>query len=53
MKIIYRLVTLSEKFMIMGMQRFEKWTETYVSLLKADQEYCLEPKEPETLAITS
>jgi DNA-binding CsgD family transcriptional regulator/Flp pilus assembly protein TadD len=35
------------------MQRFEKWTETYVRLLKADQEHGLEPKELETLALAA
>jgi DNA-binding CsgD family transcriptional regulator len=35
------------------MQRFEKWTATYVRLLKADQEHGLEPKELETLALAA
>jgi len=35
------------------MQRFEKWTETYVQLLKADQEHALEPKDLETLALAA
>jgi DNA-binding CsgD family transcriptional regulator len=35
------------------MQRFEKWTETYGRLLKADQEQGLEPKELETLALAA
>jgi ATP/maltotriose-dependent transcriptional regulator MalT len=35
------------------MQRFEKWTETYIQLLKADQEHALEPKDLETLALAA
>lgn len=35
------------------MQRFEKWTEIYVQLLKADQEHTLEPKELEKLALAA
>jgi DNA-binding CsgD family transcriptional regulator len=34
-------------------QRFEKWTETYVQLLKADQENALEPKGLERLALAA
>ncbi len=35
------------------MHRFEKWTETYVQLQKADQEHALEPKELETHALAA
>jgi hypothetical protein len=35
------------------MQRFEKWTDTYVQLLKADQEEALEPKDLETHALAA
>jgi len=35
------------------MQRFEKWTETYIQLLKADQENALEPKDLETFALAA
>lgn len=34
-------------------QRFEKWTETYIQLLKADQEHALEPSDLETLALAA
>lgn len=35
------------------MQRFEKWTEIYVQLSKADQEKSLKPKELEKLAMAT
>ncbi len=35
------------------MHRFVNWTETYVRLLKADQEHGLEPKELVTLALAA
>jgi len=35
------------------MQRFEKWSETYKQLLKADQERALEPKDLETLSVAA
>jgi DNA-binding CsgD family transcriptional regulator len=35
------------------MQRIEKWTETYVRLLKAGREHALEPKELETHALAA
>jgi hypothetical protein len=35
------------------MPRFEKWTEIYVQLLKADQEKALEPKELEQFALAA
>ncbi len=35
------------------MPRFEKWTEIYVQLLKADREKALEPKELEKLALSA
>jgi hypothetical protein len=35
------------------MQRFEKWAETYVQLLKADKENALEPKNLETFALAA
>ena len=34
-------------------QKFEKWTEVYVQLLKAEQEHTLEPKELEKLALSA
>ena len=35
------------------MQRFEKWTEIYLQLLKADQENELEPRDLETLGLAA
>ena len=35
------------------MQRFEKWSEIYLQLLKADKERALEPKDLETLALAA